>query len=70
VEVNLHILLTSVLDGEWSDSRSRRFIPDKRAYGKTLVGPTASVDVEVKRNILASTGTELWLFNPLVILSG
>jgi hypothetical protein len=58
MEVQNHAFLTSELDGgEWSTSRTGRFIPRERAPGTHWiggwVGPRAVLDAVVKRkNIL------------------
>jgi hypothetical protein len=54
VEVQLHVFLTSTLDGgEWSASRPGRFTPGVRAPGTHLIGgcedPRASLDAVAKR---------------------
>jgi hypothetical protein len=53
----IHIFLTSALArGEWSASRSRRFIPEERAPGthwiRGWVDPRASLDDMEKRKFL------------------
>jgi hypothetical protein len=48
VDVQIHILLTSALVGEWSASRPGRFTPGERVPGTHWIGglvdPTACVD--------------------------
>jgi hypothetical protein len=61
MEVYLHALLTSALDGgEWSASRCGRFTPRERApythWRGGWVVPTDGLDAVVKRKIPPSTG--------------
>jgi len=56
MDVELHSLLTSALDGgEWSASRPGRFTPKERASGthwiRGWVGPRAGLGTMVRRNI-------------------
>jgi hypothetical protein len=63
--VQLHVFLTSALDGgEWSGSCPSHFTLRERAPGTHwiggLVGPRASLDVVMKRKILSPC----WESNP------
>jgi hypothetical protein len=59
VELQLHAILTSALDGgEWSASYPGRFTPKERDLGihyiEGWVGPRAGLDAVVKRKIPSS----------------
>jgi hypothetical protein len=56
VEIQLHVLLTSALDGdEWSLSLPGRFTPSERAPGTHWIGgwvdPRATLNALVRRKI-------------------
>jgi hypothetical protein len=64
VDVYIHILLTSALDGgEWSVSRSGRFTPGEKAPATHWIGgwvdPRADLDDVEKRKFLTLPGLEL-----------
>jgi hypothetical protein len=64
VDVQIHILLTSALDGgEWSASRSARFTPGEKSPCTDRIGGWVSLRVGLgaveKRKILTLPGLEL-----------
>jgi hypothetical protein len=59
VDVQIHVFLTSTLvGGEWSDSRPSRFNPGTHWIGG-WVGPRAGLDNAEKRKFLTLLGLEL-----------
>jgi hypothetical protein len=64
VDVRIHIFLTSALvEGQWSTSRPRRFIPGESDLGTHWVGgwvdPRAGLDDVEKGKFLIPQGLEL-----------
>jgi hypothetical protein len=75
VEVQLHALLTSELDGvEWSASRLGRFTPKQKAPGTrwrgSLMGPRAGLDSVAGRENLFSTGNGTPAVKPVAYIAG